>query len=116
VRGQYETGGQFRARIAAYLREGRDRLAALTGRSPMAFAHPWWQASPDGDRCLMSLGYRLTFSGHGLWRPDQAFAIPRVFVSNETPRPLLPERVAAARTRSPRMARVRDLGRRVLWA
>jgi hypothetical protein len=116
VRGQYETGAQFRARIAPYLREGRDRLAAFTGRPPLAFAHPWWQPGPAADRYLRSLDYRLTFSGHGLWRPDQAVAIPRVFVSNETPRPLFPERVAAARARSPWAGRVRDLGRRVLWA
>jgi hypothetical protein len=116
VRGDYETREQFRTRIAPYLCEGRDRLAALTGRPPVAFAHPWWQPSPAADRCLRSLGYRLTFSGHGLWHPEQGFAIPRVFISNETPRPLLPERVAAARTSSPWAGRVRDLGRRVLWA
>ena len=115
VAGQYETRDQFSARIAPYLLEGRDRLTAFTGRAPAAFAHPWWQPSPTADRCLLSLGYRLTFSGHGLWRRGKASAIPRLFVSNETARPLAPERAAAARVRSP-WAAIRDVGRRALWA
>ncbi len=116
VRGEYETRDGFRRRIAPYLLEGRDRLASLTGRAPIAFAHPWWQPSPDADGCLLALGYRLTFSGHGLWRPRHASAIPRVFASNETPRPLNLERVAVADGRAPWAARVRDAGRRALWA
>ncbi len=62
VRGEYETRDAFRRRIPPYLREGRDRLASLTGRAPIAFAHPWWQPSPTADECLLALGYRLTFS------------------------------------------------------
>jgi hypothetical protein len=116
VLGQYESRGQFRDRIAAYLLEGRDRLASFTGQAPIAFAHPWWQPSPAADEYLRALGYRLTFSGHGLWRARQAVAIPRVFVSNETTRPLSPERLAAASARPPWVTRVRDLGRRALWA
>jgi hypothetical protein len=116
VLGQYESRDQFRARIAAYLRQGRDRLAAFTGHAPVAFAHPWWQPGPAADECLRELGYRLTFSGHGLWRARHAVAIPRVFISNGTARPLSPERLVAAGDRSPWTARVRSLGRRVLWA
>jgi hypothetical protein len=116
VNGRYESREEFRARIAPYLLEGRDRLAWFTGRAPLAFAHPWWQPSPTADRCLLSLGYRLTFSGQGLWDGEDARAIPRLFVSNETPRPLAPERAASmARARSSWEA-VRDLGRRALWA
>ena len=116
VAGEYETREQFRARITPYLLEGRDRLFTFTGRAPVAFAHPWWQPSPTADQCLLSLGYRLTFSGHGLWRKGPVSAIPRVFVSNETARPLAPERAAAPARSILWAARIRDLGRRALWA
>ncbi len=115
VAGRYETREQFRARIAPYLREGRDRLAAFTRRAPIAFAHPWWQPSPTADECLLSLGYRLTFSGHGVWRHGHRSAIPRLFVSNETARPLAPDRASASGARSS-WAAARELGRRALWA
>jgi hypothetical protein len=116
VRGRYESRDQFRERIAAYLLQGRDRLASFTGRAPVAFAHPWWQPGPTADECLRELGYRLTFSGRGFWRARHPVAIPRVFISNGTARPLNPERLVAEGDRSPWAARVRNLGRRVLWA
>lgn len=115
VAGQYEPRNQFKARISPYLLEGRDRLTAFTGRTPIAFAHPWWQPSPTADDCLQSLGYRLTFSGRGLWRARKPFGIPRVFVHNEAARPLMPERAAEEQARSSFSA-IRDLGRRTLWA
>lgn len=113
--GRYETREQFRARIEPYLLEGRDRLAEFTGRAPIAFAHPWWQPSPTADECLLSLGYRLTFSGQGVWRHGRQTAIPRLFVANDTVRPLAPDRAAASSVRSS-WAAARELGRRALWA
>jgi hypothetical protein len=86
------------------------------GRAPVAFAHPWWEPSPTADRCLRSLGYQMTFSDQGLWAGGGPFAIPRVFVSNETVRPLAPGRAAGVAAARASWAAVRQLGRRVLWA
>jgi hypothetical protein len=116
LRGDYESREAFRRRIGPYLLEGRDRLAAFTGRAPVAFAHPWWEPSPTADRALISLGYRLTFSGHGLWDGEGECAVPRLFVSNDTPRPLVPERAGSIARARASWAAVREIGRRALWA
>jgi hypothetical protein len=114
VRGRYESDTEFRDRIALYLEEGRDRLARFTGRSPLAFAHPWWEPGAEADSVLAALGYRLTFSGRGLATGTSPFAIPRLFVSSDTPRPLDP--AALSRAPRPRFASVRDAARRLMFA
>jgi hypothetical protein len=114
VCGRYETGAEFRTRLAVYLQEGRDRLARFTGRTPFAFAHPWWEPSADADLALAALGYRLTFSGRGLATGRSTFAIPRLFVSADTPRPLDP--AALAREPRPRFEAVRAAARRLVFA
>jgi hypothetical protein len=117
VAGAYETRSAFAARLSAYLQEGFERLRDFTGRTPRAFAHPWWQASAAADRCLRDLGYSLTFSGRGLCRGSQQFAIPRLPVNNSTPRPLNPTALAAGESDVPAMTnRVRALGRRLVFA
>jgi hypothetical protein len=104
VAGTYEAPSAFADRVRAYIAEGRDRLAEATGAAPTVFAHPWWEPSRTADRCLQSLGYRATFSGRGLWSGRSRIAIPRVFVSSDTARPLAPHRAAAApRATLPRM-------------
>jgi hypothetical protein len=117
LRGRYETREEFRTRMVPYLIEGRDRLAGFIGSAPTAFAHPWWMHGPAADRELQALGYRVTFSGLGLWDGRGALAIPRIFVSNDTARPLAPEQIdTVARAQSSSWASVRELGRRLLWA
>lgn len=115
IAGEYESPQVFRRRIRDYLAEGRRRLEAFTGRAPVAFAHPWWQPSPPADRYLRELGYRLTFAGRGLCRHPRTRAIPRLFVNNETRRPIDPERLGAADTPSPLLARLGAVGRRALF-
>lgn len=115
--GAYETEDAFVQRIAAYLRNGFDRLRAFTGRAPDAFAHPWWQPSEAADRVLRDLGYTMTFSGRGLCRERRRFGIPRVPVTNRTARPLDP--VAIARRESDPAAfaeHLRAIGRRLVFA
>ncbi|MCC7417772.1 MAG: hypothetical protein IT176_11595 [Acidobacteria bacterium] len=116
LEGRYETREEFRTRLDKQLCDGREALAAFLGRAPWAFAHPWWQPSPASDRVLRSLGYRLTFSGLGLWRDGGAYGIPRLFVSNATPRPLAPQRATAFQRMRESWAAVQEAGRRVLWA
>ena len=115
VAGAYETRDAFSARMHEYLSEGRIRLAEFTGRMPSAFAHPWWQPSPVADSRLVELGYRMTFSGLGLCRRRSPLAIPRLFVSNDTPRPIDPRRLAAGQQR-PRLDPVRALAARAMFA
>jgi hypothetical protein len=115
--GIYEEEDEFNGRIADYLRTGFERLRAFTGRAPKAFAHPWWQPSPVADRVLRELGYALTFSGRGLCRERRRLAIPRLPVTNRTPRPLDP--IAVARRESdpaPIGEHLRSLGRRLVFA
>ncbi len=112
VAGAYETRSAFVARLDAYLAEGRRRFAEAAGRPPMAFAHPWWEPSPTADRILHALGYRATFSGRGLWDGRSTMAVPRVFVSNATPRPLDPYRAGAG----PWLPRVKALAARVVFS
>lgn len=116
VAGTYESKQAFSERLSTYLRDGRDRLAALTGRPPTAFAHPWWEPSPIADDCLRKLGYDVTFAGRGLCRRRGTLEIPRLFVSNTTPRPIDPETLAAADLRSPVVRWIRDAGRRTVFA
>jgi hypothetical protein len=115
--GAYEPRAAFAERIGGYLRSGFERLRAFTGRSPVAFAHPWWQPSASADRILADLGYLLTFSGRGLCRDRRRFAIPRLPVTRRTPRPLDP--IAVARRESDGAAiagQLRSLGRRLVFA
>lgn len=115
IAGEYELRQAFRQRIRGYLAEGRRRLQAFTGRAPIAFAHPWWQPSPLADRYLRELGYRLTFAGQGLCDRAGVLQIPRLFVNNQTPRPIDPETLAAAETSSRLLARLGEVGRRALF-
>lgn len=116
IRGSYESWDAFRRRVGDCLAEGKRRLGEFIGRAPIAFAHPWWQPSPIAEAHLREIGYRLTFSGMGLCRRRGAFEIPRVFVNNETPRPLVPQRVEPARGRRVDTGRVHELARQVLYA
>lgn len=111
VAGTYETRSAFVDRVAAYLADGRRRFTEAAGRAPAAFAHPWWEPSPTADRILQSLGYRATFSGRGVWDGRSTMAVPRVFVSNATPRPLDPYRADAR----PWLPRVKALAARVVF-
>lgn len=117
IAGVYEQEHEFTERLGLYLRTGFERLRAFTGRTPIAFAHPWWQPSPVADRVLKDLGYSLTFSGRGLCRQPRRFAIPRLPVNGRTPRPLDP--IALARRESDRPAiaeQFRSIGRRLVFA
>jgi hypothetical protein len=117
VVGTYETEEAFIDRISAYLRTGCERLRAFTGRAPVAFAHPWWQASPAADRVLRDLGYSLTFSGRGLCREPRRFAIPRLPVTNRTVRPLDPLALAGGESDRAAIAeQFRSIGRRLVFA
>lgn len=118
IEGRYESVNDFGSRLSTYLREGRDRLASFTGRVPRAFAHPWWEASADADAVLKELGYRLTFSGRGLCRRASPFEVPRLFVNNDTRRPLDPYAMATIGSESPaaRWVRLRHAGRRLVFA
>jgi hypothetical protein len=112
VAGSYETRSTFDARLTAYLSEGRRRLLEASGRPPTAFAHPWWEPSPTADRILRALGYGATFSGRGVWDGRSTMAIPRVFVSNQTPRPLDPRREDGV----PWLPRVKALAARAVFS
>ncbi len=113
VAGRYESAAAYRQRLEQTLAAGRDALGAFIGRSPAAFAHPWWEAAPAADRILTALGYRLTFSGLGVCRRLGTWGVPRVFVSNATPRPL---DLAAPAARPSMLSRwVADATRRVVF-
>ena len=90
VTGTYETRAAFRARVSSYLEKGHSRVSAFLGKPPIAFAHPWWEPSATADESLRVLGYRLAFAGRGLCQQRATFNIPRIFVSNATPRPFDP--------------------------
>jgi hypothetical protein len=115
IAGRYEPVRQFRRRLATYLEEGRDQLAAFSGRTPRAFAHPWWEASAEADSCLETLGYRLTFSGRGLCRRQSPYEVPRLFVDNHSRRPLDPFAIAEG-SDTQRWPRLRQAGRRLVFA
>ena len=116
VAGSYESQQAFSYRLSAYLAEGRDLVARFTGRPPIAFAHPWWEHSRVADACLRELGYALTFSGRGMCRRRTAFQIPRLLVSNDTPRPIDPHVLAGNGSGSAVATWVRDVGRRAVFA
>jgi hypothetical protein len=111
VAGAYETRSAFVGRLTNYLADGRRRFADASGAAPIVFAHPWWEPSAAADRVLQSLGYAATFSGRGVWDGRSRIAIPRVFVSNATPRPLDPARADAA----PWLPRAKALAARVVF-
>jgi hypothetical protein len=114
IAGGYESPRAFRQRLSAYLTEGRERLSAFLGCPPIAFAHPWCEPSVQADEELRALGYRLTFARRGLCHQRLPTAIPRLFVSNETPRPVDP--VALAGTRESAAVRwAREVGRRAVF-
>lgn len=115
IAGVYEPEEAFHGRLMEYLARGRDRLAEFTGSAPIAFAYPWWQPSPAADACLRTLEYRMTFSGRGVCRQRSAFNIPRLFVNNETPRPLDPLALPGVRP-SPFATAMREMARRVAFA
>jgi hypothetical protein len=85
---------------------------------PRAFAHPWWEPSATADDCLKELGYTLTFSRRGACRQDSAFAVPRLFINNDTRRPLDPSGIAGAPSamQAKPWVRLRDAGRRLVFA
>jgi hypothetical protein len=114
--GTYESREAFSARTSAYLSEGRSRLSSFIGRAPKAFAHPWWEPSPTADQHLADLGYELTFAGRGLCRRRGPLEIPRLFVSNDTRRPIDPLALAAGRSASATGRWLRDVGRRAVYA
>ena len=114
IAGAYEPEEAFHRRLMEYLTRGRDRVAEFTGSSPIAFAFPWWQPSPAGDTCLRALEYQMTFSGRGLCQQRSTFNIPRLFVNNETPRPLDPLAVSGVRP-SPFATAMREMARRVAF-
>lgn len=116
IAGAYESHQAFSDRVSAYLSEGRHRLTSFIGRAPTAFAHPWWEPSPAADARLRELGYELTFAGRGLCRRGGGFEIPRLFVSNETVRPIDPEALAADASASAMARWLRDVGRRAVYA
>lgn len=116
VAGTYESWQAFSDRLAGYLGQGRDRLAALTGRTPIAFAYPWWEPSRVADRRLQALGYEMTFAGRGLCRRRIAFEIPRLFVNNDTARPIDPEMLSAPESLSAATRWIREVGRRAVFA
>lgn len=116
VSGGYESADAFRSRVRRYLRDGRDALARFTGRRPQAFAHPWWQPSAIADACLADLGYVMTFSGRGVCRQRTTFAVPRLFVSDETPRPLDLRQLELHERRAAGSSWMRDMGRRAVFA
>jgi hypothetical protein len=114
IAGVYESDEAFEQRLATYLARGRDHLSEFTGSAPLAFAYPWWQPSRAGDECLRRLGYQMTFSGQGLCRLRSTFNIPRLFVNNETPRPLDP--LAQGGSPSLLATRMREMARRAAFA
>ena len=117
VTGAYESRAAFRARVSVDLADGHRQLSAYLGRPPVAFAHPWWEPSATADDALRGLGYRLAFSGRGLCRTRSTFAVPRLFVSNTTPRPLNPYALdppaRSTLTSLPRWAQ--DAGRKAMF-
>ena len=116
IRGRYDTRAEFRTRVSYYLAEGRTRLQEFTGKAPVAFAYPWWQGNRVAARSLRELGYRLTFSGLGLCHTRSTFEVPRLFINNDTPRPLVPEMLARAAKAPKRMDGLRDVARRLALA
>lgn len=114
VAGTYEARAAFRSRISSYLAEGHARLRGFLGRAPLAFAHPWWEPSRTADESLRELGYRMAFAGRGLCQQRSAFNIPRLFVGNDTPRPLDPY-AATAPPVPPATRWARELGRKAMF-
>jgi hypothetical protein len=114
IAGGYESRGTFNHRLSAYLTEGRERLSQFLGRTPVAFAHPWWESSVTADERLRALGYRMTFGCRGLCRQRSPMEIPRLFVSNETPRPLDPQALAGT-PESAALRWAREVGRKAVF-
>jgi hypothetical protein len=114
VAGTYESRSTYSHRLSAYLTEGRERLTQWLGRPPVGFAHPWWEPSVTADEQLRALGYRLTFAGRGLCRQRSPMAIPRLFVSNKTPRPIDPQALAGT-TESAARRWAREVGRKAVF-
>jgi hypothetical protein len=114
IAGVYETRAAFNSRVAAYLAEGHEHVSQFLGRVPVAFAHPWWEPSAIANDHLRSLGYRMTFARRGLCRQRSPFEIPRLFVSNNTRRPIDPR--AIERTSNAAVFRwARDVGRKAVF-
>ena len=114
VAGGYESRTAFNSRLQTYLTEGRERLSQFLGRPPVAFAHPWWEPSGPADEQLRGLGYRMTFAGRGLCRQRSPLEIARLFVSNETARPIDPY-VLASPHESVALRWAREVGRKAVF-
>jgi hypothetical protein len=115
VRGEYESRQEYERRISCYLEEGQELLYEFTSSTPVAFAFPWWQQSPFAEKTLKELGYRMTFSGNDLCRRQSASGIPRLFINNETPRPLNLS-LLVEHQRKNTLGRLRALAMRALYA
>ena len=115
IEGRYESKDDFQRRVRSSLEEGRRRFMEFAGRPPMAFAHPWWQAGCFAEECLRDLGYRMSFTGRGMTRGAGTFGIPRLFVNNQTPRPLDLKALAAAEDAQSRSIAWREIARRVVY-
>jgi len=115
IQGEYETREEFKRRISTYLVEGKRALGQFTNRPPMAFAYPWWEMNALADRCLGNLGYKMTFAGRGLCRKKTPFRIPRIFVNNQTPRPLNLKALDVVNKRISFMNCLGDLGRHMVF-
>jgi hypothetical protein len=115
IQGKYESVPDFQIRIQNSLKNGFDHLAKYLGRQPVAFAYPWWEGSSEADSVLKQLGYQMTFSGLGICHERNLFGIPRIFINNETPRPLNFDLIKRSQSQS-HWEQFKRFGRRLFYA
>lgn len=114
IDGVYESHHTFCQRVEGELQDGRECFREFAGRYPCAFAFPWWQRGMMAEKCLRHLGYQMIFSGNGVCDQSNPFQIPRIFIHNNTPRPLNLESLMAAQHLHP-LSLLKDFARRIVY-
>ncbi len=93
VMGRHESSSEFEDRVRRYLEEGKRNFVKIFERDPVAFCYPFSDYSNTVDLALQHLGYLLQFGlGSSFWNEKRHF-VPRIPITDHTPRPLNMERL-----------------------